>query len=123
MLSSRIEIIETALASIATVGPGFIDQISDFPAVALLRPSVERANIGDRVTIDSFSFIVRGYTLTDEDSIGASEALARSIEECIQSLNSPLIYSARVLSVETDEGLLSPYGMCDIACEVDWINE
>lgn len=123
MLSSRIEIIETALASIATVGPGFIDQISDFPAVALLRPSVERANIGDRVTIDRFSFVVRGYVKTDEDSISASEALARSIEETIQSLDSPLIYSARVLSVETDEGLLSPYGMCDIACEVDWINE
>lgn len=123
MLSSRIEVIETALANIATVGPGFIDQISDFPAVALLRPSVERANIGDRVTIDSFTFIVRGYVLTNEDSISASEALARSIEEIIQSLDSPLIYEARVLSVETDEGLLSPYGMCDIACEVDWINE
>jgi hypothetical protein len=25
-----------------------------------------------------------------------------------------------VLSVETDEGLLSPYGMCDLACEVSW---
>ncbi len=123
MLSSRIEVIETALANIATVGPGFIDQISDFPAVALLRPSVERAYIGKRVTIDSFTFIVRGYVLTDEDSISASEALARSIEEIIQSLNSPLIYSARVLTVETDEGLLSPYGMCDIACEVNWINE
>jgi hypothetical protein len=123
MLSSRIEIIETALAAIATVGPGFIDQVSDFPAVALLRPSVERAYIGDRVTVDSFSFVVRGYVLTDEDSLGASEALARSIEECIQSLDSPLIYEARVLSVETDEGLLSPYGMCDIICEVDWINE
>jgi hypothetical protein len=123
MLSSRIEIIETALAAIATVGPGFIDQVSDFPAVALLRPSVERAYIGKRVTVDSFSFVVRGYVLTDEESISASEALARSIEQCIQSLDSPLIYSARVLSVETDEGLLSPYGMCDIVCEVDWINE
>ncbi len=123
MLSSRIEVIETALANIATVGPGFIDQESDFPAVALLRPSVERAYIGKRVTIDSFTFIVRGYVLTDEDSISASEALARSIEQCIQSLNSPLIYSARVLTVETDEGLLSPYGMCDVACEVNWINE
>ena len=123
MLSSRIEVIETALAAIATVGPGYVDLVSDFPAVALLRPSVERANIGNRVTIDSFTFIVRGYVLTDEDSISASEALARSIEEIIQSLNSSLIYSARVLSVETDEGLLSPYGMCDIACEVNWINE
>ena len=122
MLSSRIAIIETSLETIATVGPGYIDAVNDFPAVAILRPSVQRANIGNAVTVDSFSFIVRGYTLTDEDSIGASEALARSIEQCIQSLDSPLIYDARVLSVETDEGLLSPYGMCDIVCEVEWIN-
>lgn len=123
MISARISIVETALAEIATVGPGYIDQVSDFPAVAILRPSVQRQHIGDRVTVDAFNFIVRGYVLTDEDSISASEALARSIEESIQSINSPLIYDARVLSVETDEGLLSPYGMCDILCEVRWINE
>ncbi len=52
MLSSRVTLIEDALAAIATVGPGFIDQVSDFPAVAILRPSVERAYIGKRVTID-----------------------------------------------------------------------
>jgi hypothetical protein len=123
MLSSRIALIETALSTIATVGPGYIDTISDFPAVALLRPSVERAYIGNAVTVDSFSFIVRGYVLADEDSIEDSEALARAIERTLQSLDSPLIYSSRVLSVETDEGLLSPYGMCDIECEVAWLNE
>jgi len=123
MLASRISVIETALSDIATVGAGFIDQVSDFPAVALLRPSVSRAHIGDRSTIDAFSFIVRGYVLSDEDSIQDSETLARNIERVIQSLSSPLLYSARVISVETDEGLLSPYGMCDVACEVSWINE
>lgn len=123
MLSSQVTLIEDALSAVATVGPGFIDQVNDFPAVALLRPSVSRAYIGKRVTVDRFSFIVRGYVLSDEDSIYASEDLARAIERTIQSLNSPLIYEARVLSVETDEGLLSPYGMCDVLCEVDWINE
>lgn len=123
MLSSRITLIETALSSIATVGPGFIDQVNDFPAVALLRPSMSRQHIGARATVERFSFIVRGYVQTDEDSIYASEDLARAIERIIQSLDSQLIYEARVLSVETDEGLLSPYGMCDIVCEVDWINE
>lgn len=123
MLSTRIALIEDALSAIATVGPGFIDQVSDFPAVAILRPSVARANIGDRVTVDAFSFVVRGYVLTDSDSIDASEALARDVESTIQSLRSPLIYDARVLSVETDEGFLSPYGMCDIFCEVNWLNE
>ena len=123
MLSSQVTLIEDALSAVATVGPGFIDQVNDFPAVALLRPSVSRAYIGKRVTVDRFSFIVRGYVLSDEDSIQSSEDLARAIERTIQSLNSPLIYEARVLSIETDEGLLSPYGMCDVLCEVDWINE
>ena len=123
MLSTRITLIEDALSAIAIVGPGYIDQVNDFPAVAILRPSVARASIGDAVTVDSFSFVVRGYILTDEDSINASEALARDVEESIQSLRSPLVYDARVLSVETDEGLLSPYGMCDVLCEVRWLNE
>jgi hypothetical protein len=123
MLSSRIELIESALSTVATVGPGFIDQVNDFPAVALLRPSVARQHIGKKATIETFSFIVRGYVQTDEDSIYASEALAREIERIIQGLDSPLIYSSKVLSVETDEGLLSPYGMCDIVCEVAWLNE
>lgn len=123
MLTTRIALIETALADIAEVGPGYIDIINNFPAVALLRPSVSRANIGDAVTVDSFSFIVRGYVLADSDSINESEDLARAIERTIQSLDSPLIYSSKVLSVETDEGLLSPYGMCDVVCEVSWLNE
>lgn len=123
MLSSQVALIETALSTIATVGPGFIDQVNDFPAVALLRPSVERIHIGNRATINRFTFVVRGYVQTDEDSIESSENLARAIERSIQTLSSPLLYSSRVLSVETDEGLLSPYGMCDIACEVDWLNE
>lgn len=123
MLISRVELIETALSSIATVGPGFIDQVNDFPAVAILRPSVQRTHIGKSATIETFSFIIRGYVQSDEDSISDSEALAREIEQVIQSLDSPLIYSSKVLSVETDEGLLSPYGMCDIVCEVEWLNE
>lgn len=123
MLISRVELIETALSSIATVGPGFIDQVNDFPAVAILRPSVQRTHIGKSATIETFSFIIRGYVQSDEDSINDSEALAREIEQVIQSLDSPLIYSSKVLSVETDEGLLSPYGMCDIVCEVEWLNE
>lgn len=123
MLISRVELIETALSSIATVGPGFIDQVNDFPAVAILSPSVQRTHIGKSATIETFSFIIRGYVQSDEDSISDSEALAREIEQVIQSLDSPLIYSSKVLSVETDEGLLSPYGMCDIVCEVEWLNE
>lgn len=124
MISTRIALIDTALSTIATLSDGYIDKVSDFPAVAILRRTVRRSNIGASVTLDSFEFIVRGYVYTEEDdSLAASEALARDIEFVIQSIRSPIIYDAHVLSVETDEGLLSPYGMCDVLCIVRWINE
>jgi hypothetical protein len=120
MLSKQIAIIETALSNIATVGPGYIDQINSFPAVALLRPSVAREHKGERSIINQFTFMVRGYIQTDENSIDSSEALARAIEQTMQSINSPFIDDVRILSIETDEGLLTPYGMCDVQCRVTW---
>jgi hypothetical protein len=123
MIGAVITALESSLASIATVGPGFIDAVNDFPSVAILRPSVQRAHIGAAATLDSFSFLIRGYVYSGDDSLVAAEILARDIELCVQSFNYQLVYDSRVLSVETDEGLLSPYGMCDILCEIRWIRE
>lgn len=120
MLSSRITLIETALSTIATISPGYIDLVNDFPAVALLRPTVARAHVGDRSILNSFTFMIRGYVLADEDSIRDSEELARAIEQSMQSISSPIIDDVRILSIETDEGLLAPYGMCDVQCRVTW---
>ena len=139
---SRIQLIETALESIATVGPQFLDDVNTFPAVAILRPSISgklgeqhqnissrratviRNAIGGRRTLDSFTFTIRGYTCTSiETSIDDCEKLARDIELVIQSLKSPLIYSAKIIALHTDEGLMAPYGICDVQCIVEWINE
>lgn len=139
---SRIQLIEQALATVATVGPQFLDDVNTFPSVAILRPSLAgkigehhlnrssrratttRNSIGNRATLDELSFVVRGYTHTSvETAIDDTEQLARQIELAIQSLRSPLIYSAKVTTVHTDEGLFAPYGVCDIQCVVEWINE
>jgi hypothetical protein len=120
MLSSRINLIETALSAIASVGSGYIDLVNSFPAVALLRPTVARQHQGKQTILHIFTCVIRGYVLTDEDSINDSEDLARAIEQTLQSISSPLIDDVRVLTVETDEGLLSPYGMCDVQCQVTW---
>lgn len=125
-----IQLVETALETVATVGPAFLDDVNDFPSVAIVRPSIAssrravttRAHIGDRTVIDFFTFTVRGYSYS-EDSIGASEQLARDIEQVIQSIKSDKIYSAKVLEVHTDEGLFSPYGICDIRCRIEWITK
>lgn len=139
---SRIALIESALASVGTVGPQFLDTVNSFPSVAILRPmmagksgeqhqnvssrraTVIRNAIGGQVTLDQLTITIRGYIMTTvETAIDDSEALAREIEKVIQELRSPLIYSAKVLTVHTDEGLYAPYGICDVQCVIEWINE
>jgi hypothetical protein len=139
---SRITLVETALEPIGTVGAQFLDDVNSFPSVAILRPlisgksgeqhqnvssrraTVVRNAIGGRVTLDALTLTIRGYTYTTiETSLDETEALARQIEQTIQTLSSPLIYSAKVLTVHTDEGLYAPYGICDVQCAIEWINE
>ena len=139
---SRIALVESALASVGTVGPQFLDDVNDFPSVAILRPmmagksgeqhqnvssrraTVVRNSIGGRATLDALTITIRGYTMTTvETSLDDCEALARQIEAVIQTLSSPLIYSAKVLTVHTDEGLYAPYGVCDVQCVLEWMNE
>ena len=121
---SRIQLIEQSVSAIATVGPQYIDDVNTFPSITLLRNSTQRRSIGKRVVVDSMTFILRAYTYTSiETSMDDIEALARSIEQIVQSIKSPLIYSARVTSVHTDEGLFAPYAICDVECEVNWLNE
>lgn len=121
------------MSTVATISSPYLDEVNSFPAVALLRQSISsssrRANIsrgyiGSGVTLDSFTFTVRGYTLTTiETALEDCEALARQLEIAIQSIDSPLIYSSYVNEIGTDEGLNAPYGICELHCEVDWINE
>lgn len=138
----RTQLINTALAPIGQVGAQFLEDVNDFPSVAILRPmtagkigeqhqnvssrraTIIRNSIGGHVTLDALTLTIRGYVrTTEEDSINSSEELARQIETAIQSLRSPLIYSAKVLTVHTDEGLMSPYGICDVQCVIEWMNE
>ena len=139
---SRIQLIEEALAPLGTVGAQFLDSVNDFPSVVILRPvmagksgeqhqnvssrraTVIRNAIGAQATLNELTLTIRGYTMTSlETSIEDCEELAREIESVIQSLSSPLIYSAKVLTVHTDEGLYAPYGICDVQCSIEWMIE
>lgn len=139
---SRIQLLEAALAPLGTVGAQFLNDVNSFPSVVILRPmtagksgeqhqnvssrraTVVRNSIGGRATLDELVLTIRGYICTTlETSVDDCELLAREIESVIQSLSSPLIYSAKVLTVHTDEGLFAPYGICDVQCSIEWINE
>lgn len=139
---SRIQLIEEALAPLGTVGAQFLESVNSFPSVVILRPvmagksgeqhqnvssrraTVIRNAIGAQATLNELTLTIRGYTMTSlETSIEDCEELAREIESVIQNLRSPLIYSAKVLTVHTDEGLYAPYGICDVQCSIEWMIE
>lgn len=129
----KIQLLETAISTVAPLSSPYIDAVNSFPSISILRPSIgvasrratiDRGYISSGVTLDSFSFTVRGYVLTSiETAIEDCEALARQIETAVQSIRSPKIYSSYVTEVYTDEGLFAPYGICELRCEAEWINE
>lgn len=132
-MHDKILLVESALAVVAPLSSPYMDLVNSFPSIAILRPSVgaasrratvSRGYIGAGASLDIFSFVVRGYThTTQETAIDDSEALARQLETAIQAIRTPSIYSAYVTEVHTDEGLFAPYGICELRCEIEWINE
>jgi hypothetical protein len=136
---SRIAVLEAALAPLGTIGAQFLNDVNSFPSVVILRPmmsakndtnlssrraTVTRTALGAQATLNELTLTIRGYTYTSmETSLDETEALARQIEEIIQNLRSPLIYSAKVLTLHTDEGLFAPYGICDVQCSLEWMIE
>jgi hypothetical protein len=136
---------------------GFINDVLSFPAIAVLRPGVTVTYRGAGEQIRTITCVVRGYTLSSEESsLRDVEALARDIEyqtstfpraftagivvdagliltEALDVLVTEQLFqiarenrldyveAARVLAVTTDEGLFSPYGICDLEVEMTYV--
>jgi hypothetical protein len=126
MSNNKNEILKYVIAELKTaIGPNvfrtfkLLDQINDFPSLCLNitrddRTFDESANLGG-----TFILTIRGYVY-NEDSIGASDQLIEDVETVIKSLSLSLFDSMKVVSVVTDEGLFTPYGIIDIEILVDY---
>lgn len=114
----------TALSDVAitTRTYKYLEDINDFPTICLGgTPSVDYTHYGNGQRLQTMRQLLRGYVYTtEEDSLGDSEALARNIEVIINSFTNTVsgVYDARVTQLSTDEGLLSPYGICDVLIEI-----
>ena len=69
----------------------------------------------------------RAFGITDigqvrehnEDAIGECDTLLQNIEEIIHELNNrELFEDIRIKSIDSDEGLVTPFGIADIVLEV-----
>lgn len=98
----------------------YLDQINDFPTICLYDMSESRKHIGGGVKYGEFILRARGY-IKEGDPVQSAEDLADDIEYIVGTWNHlrgdtcPLLLEdARVLSIQTDEGLFSPYGLCEV---------
>jgi len=99
----------------------FLDDINDFPTITLGGAGENNDEFGDGQILKTMTQSIRGYVMTDEDSLRDSENLASDIETVVSSYAADaanLIHEAQVVSLSTDEGLLSPYGVCDVGIRI-----
>jgi len=102
----------------------FLEDINDFPTICFDKlPTETYSHFGDKRRLQTMQQQLRGYVLTtEEDSLSDSEELARRIEAIVNTFRPAelQVYDARVTRISTDEGLLTPYGICDVQVEISY---
>ena len=103
----------------------YLDEINDFPTITLSgNPREDLLQTQSGQPFHSMTQSIRGYVNTgyELDSLYESENLARDIETVIDryaDMASNLgVERAQVRAFNTDEGLLTPYGLCELEVEI-----
>jgi hypothetical protein len=105
----------------------FWDEVEEFPAVHLNAGSETREYQGGGYKDRFMSVTLRCYVY-EEDAVSALEALMEDVETVLEE-NSRLEYTDRngakqytqqitIVSIDTDEGVLEPYGVGEMLIEV-----
>ena len=105
----------------------FWDEVEEFPAVHLNAGSETREYQGGGHKDRFMSVTLRCY-VNEEDAVVALEALMEDVETVLEQ-NSRLAYTDRngntqytqqitIVSIDTDEGVLEPYGVGEMQIEV-----
>lgn len=101
----------------------FWDEVSDFPHVSVVAGSEQRAYLPSDFKWGFLNINLKVY-VNAEDPIEELESLLQDIERVIDD-NNELEYEPnkttqdiRIISIETDEGLLAPYGVGDLVLQV-----
>ena len=125
-MSRRGIVINSLINSIAETtgasgyrGMRFLHEVNSFPAFYVHAGSEKRVHISDGVRYGLIEVSIRGYQWSD--SLDSIETFARDIERAVNSFyraSRDIVEEARVTSLSTDEGTLSPYGAVDIQITV-----
>lgn len=105
----------------------FWDEITDFPAIHLNAGSETREYQGGGYKDRYLSVLIRVY-VNQEDAVDALDRLVEDVETVLED-NSRLTYTDKqgatqfthqisIISINTDEGVLEPYGVAEISVQV-----
>lgn len=103
-------------------GIRFIDQINDFPSI-YVQAGVESYSYESKGnTTASLELMLRVYTY-EENGMHKLEDIVEDIVRQVERINftqSNRIIICRVVSVDTDSGLLDPYGLGEIRIQLEY---
>jgi hypothetical protein len=125
-MSKRLDIISALIAHIeSTVGFSgsrglrFLHEINSFPSFYIHPRNESRKHDGANSRMAIISLDLRAYGW--HESLDYIEELARNLERAVNTfrpLHPHLVHEARVISLRTDEGAMTPYCICDCSLEI-----
>jgi hypothetical protein len=99
----------------------FLDEVNDFPSIFFQVGEEVRVYNTSGNTTGLIPLTLRIY-VNDEESSGSLDSLIQDIEHIIYNLDTG-VYSIRdiiISSIDTDEGLVKPYGISEIEILIDY---
>ena len=99
----------------------FLDEINDFPSVYLQAGTENRIYDSKGLTTSTLDIMLRVYVHT-ETAVEELESTMQDIEFVIYNMDTEKygIMDVQVASMGTDEGLLDPYGIGEVAVTVQY---
>ena len=113
-------VFKTDIAGNAYHGFKFLDQINDFPCVFVIGQREFMRAVGSNIYEGEIQLDIRGYVHDGEIAPEIAEDLADDIEYILESLRympdrcNLAVMDIFITEIRTDEGLLAPYGVCDL---------
>jgi len=117
ILSNIISFVSADISARGYRGFKYLHELNDFPCFCIHPETETRAWTDQRYGIIRAS--VRGIQYSD--NLDDIEVYARSLETSFQTCAKRfrgLLEDVRVISIRTDEGLMSPYGIVDMGIEI-----
>lgn len=99
----------------------FIDEVNDFPSLYLTAGTEIRDFQSSNLTEGTLDITIRTYVYGNDNSYEQLDNLLEDIEHVVYSIsNRPDlgILDIKIENIQTDEGLLSPYGLAEVELSV-----